>query len=255
MPTMKLHRKNIKIEIEKTLQFLGTESKSQITASIRTVLFTNLDRGRVENFIGHDIIRIGEYVRRVIENHARLNPYLQAVQKERTDAVWQPLFDQLQLWAYNFLLRKNFMPGDSTRAIAGECATEAALRILDAHFPYDTEFEPWAYTIVSMSCLRFFRDGTKKSVIPPQNLVELDEELPDLDTTRLMEVADQSDLLDAMSELPEARRQVIELHYFKGISLPEIAHILGKSAGAIHSLHFHALRDLRKILGKNRNIS
>ena len=145
------------------------------------------------------------------------------------------------------------MPGPSTHMIAEECATEAALRILDAHFPYDTEFEPWAYTIVSMSCLRFFRDGTKKSVIPPQNLVELDEELPDLDTARLMEGTDQSDLLDAISELPDARRQVIQLHYFKGMSLPEIANTLGKSAGATHSLHFNALRDLRKILGKNRN--
>jgi RNA polymerase sigma-70 factor (ECF subfamily) len=246
---MNLRRQDILFEIEKALQILEPE----LAASLRPILDANLDRGRVETYVGETFTRTEEYIQRVAVQYARLNPYLQAVQKERSDAVWQPLFDQLQVWAYNFLLRKNFIPDDSTRAIAEECATEAALRILDAHFPYDTEFEPWAYTIVSMSCLRFFRDGTKKSVIPPQNLVELDEELPDLDPTHLMEGADQSDLLDALSELPEARRQVIQLHYFKGMSLPEIANTLGKSVGATHSLHFNALRELRKILGKNRN--
>jgi len=253
MPIMNPEREDINFEIEKTLQSIEDESGSQTAASIRLVLHANLDRGRVENFIGNDISYVGEYVRRVIEQYARLNSYIQSVQSERLDMVWLPLFNQLQLWAYNFLLRKNFVPGPSTRAIAEECATEAALHILDAHFPYDTDFEPWAHTIITITCLRFFRYGTKKSVIPAQNIVELDDQLPNLEDTNLMNQDDKSDLLEAMSELSDARCQVIQLHYLDDMSLPEIAKVMGKSVGAIHSLHFNALQDLRKILSKNRN--
>jgi RNA polymerase sigma factor (sigma-70 family) len=251
MPAMKPRHEDIKTEIDRTLQSL--EAEPQTIASIRIILHTNLDRGRVENFIGNDIRRVGDYVRRVLAHYVRLHPYIQAVQKDRSDEVWQPLFKQLQVWAYNFLLRKNFVPGLSTSTIAEECATEAALRILDAHFPYDTEFDPWAHTTVTMTCFRFFRDGTKKSAIPPQNLVELDEKLPGLEESKLKNQDDRNDLLQAMSALSESRRQVIQLHYLDDMPLPEIASLMGKSVGAIHSLHFNALHDLRKIFDKNRD--
>ncbi|MBS4062593.1 MAG: sigma-70 family RNA polymerase sigma factor [Bacteroidetes bacterium] len=251
MPAVKLHREDIRVEIDKTLQSLDIEAHT--AASIRIILHTNLDRGRAENFIGNDIRRVGDYVRRVLEHYGRLHSHIQSVQKARTDEVWQPLFKQLQAWAYSFLLRKGFVPGPSTRAIAEECATEAAIRILDAHFPYDTDFDPWAHTTVIMTCFRFFRDGTKKSTIPPNNLVELDEQLPNLEDSDFKNQDDRNVLLQAMLGLSEARRQVIHLHYLDDVPLTEIATLMGKSAGAIHSLHFNALQDLRKILSKNRD--
>lgn len=249
MPIMNPQRQDILSEIEKTLKTIDRE----LAISIRPILYANLDRGRVETFIGNDLSRVGEYMQRVIEQYARLNLYIQSVQDERSDTVWQPLFQKLQIWAYSFLLRKNFALGDSTRVIAEECATEAALRILDAYFPYDTDFEPWAHTIITITCLRFFRDGTKKSLIPAQNIVELDDELSNLEDASLLNQEDKSDLLESMSGLSDARCQVIRLHYLEDMSLPEIARVMGKTVGAIHSLHFNALQDLRKILSKNRN--
>lgn len=248
MPDHRLQRDHIQVEIERTLQAYAPE----LAGKVRGILSANLDRGRVETFLAGDPSRVGEYVIRVAETYSRLNPHIHAVQNDQTEEAWQPIFDQLRTWAYNFLLRKNFYPGPETLAIADECATEAAVHILDAHFPYDTEFEPWAHTVVTMTCLHYFRDGMKKSVIPPQNLVELDEHLSDL-TAILSEDGDRDDLLEAMSQLPESRRKVIQLHYFEGRSLPEIADLMGKTPGAIHSLHFNALADLRKILGKNGN--
>ncbi len=248
MPDTSHQHDHIRVEIEKALQTIAPE----LANKVRGILFANLDRGRVETFLAGDPSRVGEYVERVLGFYSRLSPYLHALQSERGEDAWQPLFKKLRTWAYNFLLRKNFYPGPETLAMADECAAEAALHILNAHFPYDTEFEPWAYTIVTMTCLHFFRDGTKKSVIPPQNLVELDEQLPDL-ADLLTSRDDRDDLTEAMSGLAEARRSVIQLHYFKGLSLPEIATTMGKSVGAIHSLHFNALADLRKILVKNRN--
>lgn len=251
MSDIKPHRENIKIEIEKTLQTL--ESDARAAAHLRSILHTNLDRGRVEHFIENDIAKVDEYARRVHEHYLRLHRYLESVQQTRTDEAWQPLLVKLQTWAYNFLRRKGFAPGPSTREIAEECATESALRLLDAHFPYDTEFDPWAHTIVSMACFRFFRDGTKKTIVPPQNLVELDEQLPNPEEINLASQEERQVLLQALAHLSEARRQVIHLHYLDDIPLPEIARRMGKSAGAIHNLHFYALQDLRKILNKNRD--
>ena len=242
-------RDQIRLEIEKASQALPPELANKLWP----VLLANLDRERVENFAGADPARTGEYVQRVREYYEQLHNYLYAVQNERSRLVWEPLMDKLQTWAYNFLLRKNFYPGRETRDVAQECAAEAAIMILNAHFPYDTEFEPWAYTIVTMACLHFFRKETKKSRVPENQLVELDETLPDL-STFLQNGNATDDLLPAISQLVEARRQVIHLHYFAGFSLPEIAERMGKSPGAIYSLHFNALADLRKILSQNRNI-
>lgn len=250
MSDLKPHRQNIKIEIDKTLQTLEMDAP---VAHLRRILHTNLDRGRVEHFIENDIARVNEYVRRVHECYLRLHPCIESVQKARTDEAWQPLLLNLQTWAYNFLRRKGFAPGLSTREIAEECATEAALRLLDAHFPYDTEFNPWAHTIVSMACFRFFRDGTKKTIVPPQNLVELDEQLPNPEEINPANQEERQVLLQAMAHLSEARRQIIQLHYLDDLPLSEIARRMGKSAGAIHSLHFNALHDLRKIFTNNRD--
>ena len=63
----------------------------------------------------------------------------------------------------------------------------------------------------------------------------------------------QGDLLAAISKLSDSRRQVIELIYFDEFSPVEIAARMKKSVGAIYSLQFNALNDLRKILGNNRN--
>lgn len=241
-------RDQIGLEIEKKLQALPPE----LAVKLRPVLLANLDRGRVETFTGDDLARVGEYVQRIREHYERLHNYLHAVQDERSGLVWEPLFAKLHTWAYNFLLRKNFYPGQETSDIAQARAADAAMRLIEAHFPYDTEFEPWAYTIVTMSCLHFFRDATRKSAIPSQNLVELDETLPDI-TAFLQDGDDHADLPEAIARLSEARRQVINLYYFEGLPLPEIAEAMGKTPGAIHSLHFNALADLRKILGQNRN--
>jgi len=250
---MSPRREDIKLEIEKTLQLLEADGGSQTAAILRLILYANLDRGRVENYIGNDIQRVGAYAQRVVDHYARLKPTMMALQNDRSDEVWLPLFTQLQHWAYHFLLRKNFVPGLSTSVIAEECATTAAINILDAYFPYDIEFEPWAHVIVINTCLRFFRDETKKSIIPPQNIVELDEKLANPEDIRLEDQDERGDLLKAMSGLSDARRQVIQLYYLDDLPLPEVARVMGKSIGAIHSLHFNALQDLRKILGDNRN--
>jgi RNA polymerase sigma factor (sigma-70 family) len=247
-----------KSKLRQILESILAQKADPIFIRIKPILLMNLDRGRIHGFIGDDISLLDAYVERVAAQYQQFHPYIHKLQVERDDEVWAPLFEKLQEWAYNFLLRNNFSATLATHEIAMDCGTTAAMTLLDAYFPYDTDFEPWAHVITRNACLKFFRNETKKSVVPPQNIVELKETLSNTDdsiSTGQSRLENKNEVLAALAQLPSARRQVIERYYFDGESLPEIAQTMGKTVGAIHSLHFNALQDLRKILGTNRDIN
>jgi RNA polymerase sigma factor (sigma-70 family) len=254
---MSLKVEDIKNEIENTLQFVSEQKGHGIAARIQPILYTNLDRGRIQSFIEEDISLVRSYVLRVADEYIQLAPYINELQVKRATRVWEPLFNQMLSWAYSFFLKKGFRTGINTQEIATECATEAAINILHAHFPFDTEIEPWSCVIVQNTCRKYIRGATKKSIIPQENIVDLDEMFSNIkdpsiqDQEYLREL--RGDIIEAIAKLSDARRQVIELLYFNDLSPVEIASKMNKSVGAIYSLLFNALRDLRKILSKNGN--
>jgi RNA polymerase sigma factor (sigma-70 family) len=246
----------LRAEIEKVFQSLSEQKGIELTAELLQVLWRNLEKGRVQTFVEDDLTRVYEYVEIVAEKYTRTAPFIRELQVERATTVWAPLLKQMQMWAYNYFIRKGFYKSISTQEIASECVNEAALALANACFPYDIDFGSWAHVIVQNACLKYMRNEMKKSIVPPRNIVELDERLstmvdPVKENQRHQD--DQDELLDAIARLSKARRQVIELFYFEGLSLPEIAKKLNKTANAVYSLHFNALNDLRKILDANRN--
>jgi len=52
------------------------------------------------------------------------------------------------------------------------------------------------------------------------------------------------DLMAALSELPDAQREVVMLRHFAGLSPAEIAAQTGRSEGAVHGLHHRARKSL-----------
>jgi len=61
----------------------------------------------------------------------------------------------------------------------------------------------------------------------------------------------QERLQRALLQLTDEQQQVIILRFIEGLSNAEIAHILGKSEGAIKSLQHRGLVSLRRMLGGN----
>ncbi len=163
----------------------------------------------------------------------------------------------MRLWAFNFLVRKGYRADSATQGVAEECSSEAAIQLLNAHFPFDTNFYAWAHVIVLNTCRKYFRSQQKKSLVPDNQLIALEsvqnylEASSHTDREYLTYLRDT--LIDALSKLPNARREVIALTYLEELTPKEIAAKMGKSLGAVYSLRFYALQDLRKILGKNRN--
>ena len=248
---------DIKTEIEEALRSLSEQKGDEIVRRIRPILYANLDRGRIQGFIDGEIDRVRDYVWRVADGYVNLSPYITKLQVERATSVWEPLYNQMQIWAYKFFIRKGFSANTTTREIAAECAIEASINVLGAHFPYDTEFERWVHVIVQNACRRFIRKETKKSIVPQQSMISLEDILNTIEDPKFGNQEHQNalkgDLMEAISQLSNARRRVIELKYFDELSFEEIAGVMKKTVGAIHSLHFNALQDLRKILSRNRN--
>ena len=256
---MPLNVADIKTEIENSLKYLSAQRGDGIALKIRMILYANLDRGRIQSFVEGDINLVRDYIMRVAEEYINLSPYINKLQIERATTVWEPLYKQMVLWAYKFFLKKGFRADINTQDIATECATEAAINVLRAHFPYDTDLEPWACVIVQNTCRKYIRGALKKSMIPQQDLIDLDETLYNIQDPAYQDQEYskdlQSDILEAIAKLSAARRLVVELMYFTELTPVEIAKKIKKSVGAIYSLQFNALHDLRKILNKNRNNS
>lgn len=249
---------SIEIELEKSLGRLGDQGQQLLASRIRPILYANWKKGRIARFIDGQPERVGDYVLRVAEYYQAQSVFIEKIKIERSTEVWEPLFSTLRKWAYNHLKRRDFSGTLASEENATDCATEASILILKAHFPFDTDFKPWAHVIVQNSCQKFIQSRYKKGGIPDENLENIEDLLEQLKDHHPHEKWEQrelnAELHSALNHLSEARRTVITDLYFLGLSMKEISQKMGKTQGAIHSLHFNALHDLQQILSKNRDI-
>lgn len=68
--------------------------------------------------------------------------------RDSETTLWEPLIEQLEYWAYNYLRRRDCPPGAETVRLSRALATEAALTLMHAEVPYNTDFEPWVQILV-----------------------------------------------------------------------------------------------------------
>src|SRR5262249_16228307 len=142
---MNLEAEQLLQELEQALESLAETKGAGFVYQLRPILLTNLERGRVQKSIGQDTASLSAYVGRVAACFSTLSPYLYQLEVEQNRETWMTLFVRMQTWAYNFFLRRNFSADAITLEIAAECATEASMTLLRSHFPYDTDFDPWAH--------------------------------------------------------------------------------------------------------------
>lgn len=124
----------------------------------------------------------------------------------------------------------------------------ASEQLLTARFPYDTEVEAWACVLVQNVCRGYLRRERKVPDTLDDALIEHLSGLSQAEGEHRRKL--QLELLDAIEQISSVdRRRIITLHYFQGLSLPEIARKMGRSMNATYKLHFDALAELGKIWG------
>ena len=254
---MSLDQEQIRRQIEQALGALTESRGEEMVHKIRQIALTNLEKGRIHAFIDRTSEGVQTYIQLVDQLFVHLHEYLHQLQFERSREVWQPLFEHMQHWAYSFLLGKGFVPGSETRETAIECATEAAVNLLGAYFPYDTAFDAWVIVIVQNTCRKYIQRALKKSVVPEDKKVELDDNL--LSPSELLfgdhvfQSESRQELEAALAKLSDTRQAVIRMIYLEDRKPAEIALLMGKSASAVYDLRFRALGDLRKIFSTTRD--
>jgi RNA polymerase sigma factor (sigma-70 family) len=251
-------RESLLTALQQAIQQVAEQKGEPFARSIAPIIMTNLDKGRVHHFLDGQANNQPEaYVWRVCEFYEKYQPYLTQIQGEQDPTLWLSLYNQLKQWSYNSLVNENFSaPPDQKLQLAADCATMAAGRLLIARFPYDTDFDPWAYVLVQNVTRSYLHKEYKASREEAEHLQPVDdwEEWEALLPPHFFAQSQQDEtelrqaLLSVIDQLAsDARKQLILLHYFEGLPLAQIAGELGRSENAVHKLHHDALKNLRKI--------
>jgi RNA polymerase sigma-70 factor, ECF subfamily len=156
--------------------------------------------------------------------------------REAYEAVASAVARSLYLTAYRIV----------RDADAAHDATQQALVAIWRELPSlrdPDRFHAWAYRLVVRACLDQDRRARRAGV----RHVALDDMIPTRDDG--IATADTRDQLErALRTLSIQHRTVVVLHHYAGLSLGEIAEILGVPYGTVGSRMHHAIRSLRAAL-------
>jgi RNA polymerase sigma-70 factor (ECF subfamily) len=130
---------------------------------------------------------------------------------------------------------------------ASDLAQEVFLRAYKAigRFRGDSALSTWLYRIAVNACLNF-RASRRPDAEP------LPEALPDRSVGIVARLEDEERawrVREAVARLPEKQRATLILKVYHDLTHEEVAQVLGSSVGTVKANLFHALGNLRKLLG------
>ena len=104
--------------------------------------------------------------------------------------------------------------------------------------PADANVEAWLVTIAHRKAIDVLR-ARRRNPVPI-------EDVPDEPTALGVPGTDDSDLWQAVQELPDKQRQAVAYHYVAGLPYAEIAEILGGTTDAARRAAADGIKSLRK---------
>lgn len=158
------------------------------------------------------------------------------------DAAFQALFERYGPRLLRTLRRQVRQQED-----ARELVQQTFLQLHRARFDFrsGTLLRPWLFTI----CLNLKREYFRRKGRRPEAPLELDGRSdPVTDPHDPLEAERARQVRAAIRELPEAQREVIELHWFQGLPFKEVAGIVGASVTAVKVRAHRGYERLRLVL-------
>jgi RNA polymerase sigma factor (sigma-70 family) len=239
--------KELRKKLDEAIDLLDKPDK--VKAIIRSVIMVNLDHARVEHFLAlADLHQPADYVNRVAELYESQHRYVNSM-RQGSDDIWHPLYEKMQRWAYGYLRRCNFFPGQDTFELAISYAGEAGGNMVKAHYPFDVaNFDAWAMELVKNACRKNMKRAVNQNRIPENLLATLEDDIqyPD-ELYRGVEqlVEDGYDLQMILSHLDERERIVI-LARLNGIKPQEVAAQLDTTTNNVYKIGHDVIQKMRK---------
>lgn len=141
-----------------------------------------------------------------------------------------------------------FLRSAGTRDLAADLVQKTFLHVHRARndFQLGRPFRPWIYTIA----LNVRREAARKRARSREVAVSTDDLR---EPSVAPEASSATDRLvqRALTQLNEGQREVILLHWYEGLSFPEIAEMLNASVSAVKVRAHRGYGELRRILGED----
>ena len=120
-----------------------------------------------------------------------------------------------------------------------------ALEGLACYQPSGRPFIAWLCRIAYARTGDYWRQQGRRQEVPLPDTLPASNPLPE---DLIIAEAEWSTAFDLLSQLTESQQDVIMLRFLGDLKLADVAHILGKSVGAIKALQHRALASLARLL-------
>ena len=161
---------------------------------------------------------------------------------ENNRQALEELYDRYIKLVYSFVMK--FCNGNEDKT--KEIIQLVFLRLwtTNSHYnPAQGSFVNWFFTITRNICIDYLRKEKRHTQHHQEEHVEIADPANAIDQR-----VNMNDIATAKNKLPTAQRKLIDLLYWKGYSLSEIAKLEQEPIGTIKSRLHQALKGLRKHL-------
>lgn len=106
-------------------------------------------------------------------------------------------------------------------------------------------FSAWLFRIARNLVIDYIRKEKKRPTVSFEESLVASDSNPGLEVEQRLDI---EQVVSATRRLTEAQREVISLRFAGGLSVAEVAGVMGKTAGAVKALQHSAIVALRKVL-------
>lgn len=137
----------------------------------------------------------------------------------------------------------------------GEDVAQEVFAVAWATLPrlrHETSIKSWLFRIAQNQCKKSYRNLHRRRVLTRQFLSDIQNQAHRSSLENHIQTADMESqvthLTDRFALLRDEERMILNLRYRRGISVPEIAGILGKSEAATRKRLLRALQHLKNLM-------
>jgi RNA polymerase sigma factor (sigma-70 family) len=138
---------------------------------------------------------------------------------------------------------------DFDKDLALEVVQQTYLKVLEGSAIYsgNSQIKTWLFSVTRLTCLEIKKKINSRVMLTKKFNADL-VNTTEFQTDPVMTGASNSSIASAIDELSLMQREIIYLHFYKGLSLSEIAQTLDTTTGTISSQYDRAKKRLNTLL-------